>query len=245
MSNEIQEVREVQPEAAPAFDFDRHRARAIEQYHGVRPTYEDFCETIKRVLADALRSYRAGIHSIAARAKDPESFGQKAAQPSTADPQCPKYAEPLRDITDLAGARIITYFLDTVTDISRIITWQFDVLEKADKTTLLKDEEFGYQSVHYLVRLKDNRTDLPEYVRFKGLTMEIQVRTILQHAWGSSMTFSISQPTSFLGRSAAGSKPLPACSNSPTESSKPSSTPTKPSRMPQNARYCATNNSPT
>lgn len=41
----------------------------------------------------------------------------------------------------------------------------------------------GYQSIHYLVKLKQNRYELPEYARFFGMTAELQVRTILQHAW--------------------------------------------------------------
>jgi hypothetical protein len=35
--------------------------------------------------------------------KDPSSFGRKAAIPSERDPTLPKYAEPLRQIKDLAG----------------------------------------------------------------------------------------------------------------------------------------------
>jgi hypothetical protein len=34
-----------------------------------------------------------------------------------------------------------------------------------------------------LVKLKENRLALPEYARFRGLVAELQVRTILQHAW--------------------------------------------------------------
>ena len=48
---------------------------------------------------------------------------------------------------------------------------------------LLQEERFGYQSEHYLVKLKNNRTELPEYSLHRGLIAEIQVRTILQHAW--------------------------------------------------------------
>jgi hypothetical protein len=48
---------------------------------------------------------------------------------------------------------------------------------------LEREERFGYKSVHYLVELKGDRTRLPEYERFAGLVAEIQVRTVLQHAW--------------------------------------------------------------
>jgi putative GTP pyrophosphokinase len=57
-------------------------------------------------------------------------------------------------------------------------------MESSDKGDVLrKEERFGYLSVHYLVPLLRQRTDLPEYRRFDGLVAEIQVRTILQHAW--------------------------------------------------------------
>jgi ppGpp synthetase/RelA/SpoT-type nucleotidyltranferase len=42
---------------------------------------------------------------------------------------------------------------------------------------------FGYQSTHYLVKYLNTRTMMPEYTRFRNLIAEIQVRTILQHAW--------------------------------------------------------------
>lgn len=58
------------------------------------------------------------------------------------------------------------------------------MFEKSDKSYVLRQEErLGYQSVHYLVMLKQNRTTLPEYRKFENLVAEIQVRTILQHAW--------------------------------------------------------------
>lgn len=65
-----------------------------------------------------------------------------------------------------------------------IIKMQFDVLERSDKIqSLIKEDKFGYGSIHCLVRLNDNRTSLLEYTRFKGLVAEIQIRTILQHGW--------------------------------------------------------------
>ena len=48
---------------------------------------------------------------------------------------------------------------------------------------MLREERFGYQSEHYLVRLSNKRTALPEYNPHLGLVAEVQVRTILQHAW--------------------------------------------------------------
>ena len=61
---------------------------------------------------------------------------------------------------------------------------EFEVLEHRDsRQILLQEERFGYQSEHYLVKLNSKRIALPEYNSHRGLIVEIQVRTILQHAW--------------------------------------------------------------
>lgn len=44
-------------------------------------------------------------------------------------------------------------------------------------------DRFGYLSLHFIARLSDGRVELVEYRRFKGLRFEIQIRSILQHAW--------------------------------------------------------------
>jgi hypothetical protein len=90
----------------------------------------------------------------------------------------------LTDIQDLCGARVITFLPNTVAEVDKVIKEEFVVFERTDKAESLREEErFGYQSVHYIVRLRENRASLPEYRRFKDNVAEIQVRTILQHAW--------------------------------------------------------------
>jgi putative GTP pyrophosphokinase len=90
----------------------------------------------------------------------------------------------LKQITDLAGVRIITYLPSTVEEVNRLISDEFEIVELSDKgKVLIEEERFGYQSVHYLVRLRPERARLAEYERFTKSIAEIQVRTILQHAW--------------------------------------------------------------
>ncbi|VDN46192.1 protein of unknown function [Petrocella atlantisensis] len=43
-------------------------------------------------------------------------------------------------------------------------------------------DRFGYLSVHYIAELKDDAI-IPEHKKLKKLKFEIQVRTLLQHAW--------------------------------------------------------------
>lgn len=166
------------------FDFNAHRRQAVEAYQRVRPLYEAFADIIRAVLVEALRAASINVASIEVRAKAVESFGDKAATPDESDPDQPKYRNPLKQITDLTGARIITFFPRTVEEVDQVINGQFEILEKTDKADiLLKAEKLGYQSIHYLIKLTPNRVQLPEYSRCADLKAELQVRTILQHAW--------------------------------------------------------------
>jgi putative GTP pyrophosphokinase len=166
------------------FDFENHRLQAIEKYQKVRPLYAEYAGVIRNILSEAFNVQSIKIHSIEARAKAINSFGVKAATPDPDDPNKPYYPNPISDITDLAGVRVIVFFPRTLDVVDSIIKTQFDIIEKLDKTLiLLKEEKFGYGSIHYLVRLKENRINLLEYNRFNNLVAEIQIRTILQHAW--------------------------------------------------------------
>ncbi|MDR0776373.1 MAG: RelA/SpoT domain-containing protein [Azonexus sp.] len=166
------------------FDFDGHRELALAQFREVRGLYEDLVETVKRVLRDALTAANVTVHSVEARVKSLDSFANKASKPSPLNLSEPNYRDPLKDITDLAAARVITFLPGVVEQVCRCIESEFVVLEKTDKSEELMDEgRFGYQSIHFLVQMAEDRIRLPEYKRFSGLILELQVRTILQHAW--------------------------------------------------------------
>ena len=182
--NRQDEEADCEEELEEEFNFAKHRRVAVEEYLRVRSKYEDFAKAVKEILVQALRAKDIAVNSVEARAKEPESFGAKAESQSENDPGEPKYKQPLRDITDLAGIRIITFFPRTVEAVGACIREEFDVLEHTDLSrTLLQEERFGYQSEHFLVMLNGKRAGLPEYKPHRGLVAEVQVRTILQHAW--------------------------------------------------------------
>lgn len=171
------------PISPRTFDFESHERLAVERYQKVRSSYEEFAEAVRSILEKVLDTRGIKVASIEARAKSLESFRKKSSEPS-ADPSKPKYDDPMTDIQDLCGVRVITFFPNTVAEVDKTITEEFLVVERTDKAEPLRREErFGYQSVHYVVRLKENRVALPEYRKFRDMVAEIQVRTILQHAW--------------------------------------------------------------
>lgn len=103
------------------FDFEAHARTSAEAYRKVQQNYLQIAETVKHVLEESLRASEVAIHSIQARAKEMESFYRKVNQPSGSDPKVPKYPEPLKQITDLAGVRAIAFFPKTLTDIDHYV----------------------------------------------------------------------------------------------------------------------------
>jgi len=98
-----------------------------------------------------------------------------------------EYQDPLTEITDLAGIRIISYYKEDVDKINKVIEKEFDIDREnsSDKAELLDPEKFGYLSVHYVISLSPDRKKLPVWEDFANIKGEIQVRTVLQHAWAA------------------------------------------------------------
>ena len=155
---------------------------AVQEFSKLQHKYEDFANEVGRILEDALAAAGIKCQAIESRAKSVESFDSKCKK---TDPTgAPRYNNPMAEITDLAGARIITYTLGDVDRVCAFLEQHFVVQEKKDiGEERLDAGKFGYQSIHYLCQLNDNRLNLPEFARFRGMICEVQVRTVLQHVW--------------------------------------------------------------
>ncbi|MBU3101928.1 MULTISPECIES: GTP pyrophosphokinase [Clostridium] len=170
--------------ATAKFDFKLHQQNAIDEFTKFRPLHEAFSITIQTILKKCLDDKNIKYHSIEARAKSINSFAEKASKPSKNNINLPKYKNPIEEITDLTGVRIITFFPITINAVNQVLSNEFTILEKNDKSAALdKQEKLGYKSVHYLIKLKPSRCNLSEYKLFTDMVAEVQVRTILQHAW--------------------------------------------------------------
>ncbi len=152
-----------------------------EAYRRKRPTYEAWSETLCELMRTLLRSKEVDYVTVEARAKTVESFMDKIEREDKS------YDDPIEEVTDLTGLRVITYQLADIDSVSELIRANFDVDQdnSTDKSAILDADRFGYLSVHFVVSLNDKRSRLPEYNTFGGLKAEIQVRTVLQHAWAA------------------------------------------------------------
>jgi ppGpp synthetase/RelA/SpoT-type nucleotidyltranferase len=118
------------------------------------------------------------LHSVTSRCKTRDSIAGKIAKPD-------KNYSVLREITDVAGIRVVTYFAEDVDEVAAVVEGEFaiDREKSVDKRILLDPGRFGYQSLHYICTFTDDRCRLGEYLRFATIPFEVQVRSILQHAW--------------------------------------------------------------
>jgi ppGpp synthetase/RelA/SpoT-type nucleotidyltranferase len=154
----------------------------LSEYDAQRETLSEFVETVRRLLDQLVEPMRGGeakrIHLVTARLKSRDSLKAKLERQERND-------QALSDITDVCGARIITYYADDVEEVGKIVEREFvvDWENSADKGELLASDRFGYLSVHYVVTLSPSRLALPEYKPYDSIKAEIQVRSILQHAW--------------------------------------------------------------
>ena len=140
-------------------------------------TYERFTSKLDMLIRELLEINNIKVHQITCRTKDLKKLEGKLSRKKD------KYST-LSEITDLSGIRIITYFEDEVDIIANLIEKEFEIdLENSIDKRVLETDKFGYRSLHYVVSLGKSRNKISEYKIFKYIKAEIQVRSILQHAW--------------------------------------------------------------
>lgn len=161
----------------------------VEQFTLARPRFERVAD----LLVNTLRGLAAPIApgcEILARAKSVESFAEKVLRKRG------RYQQPLLEITDLAGARVVCAFDSQARAVADAIRQTFggaiDEANSLDQRTRLTASEFGYRSVHYVIQLGPGRA-LADGTReelwpglspdLHGIKVEIQVRTRLQDIW--------------------------------------------------------------
>ncbi len=148
----------------------------------LRRATDRFVALVTTLLDDAGINYL----SVNGRAKSVASFAAKADR--TRD-GLPLYADPLEEITDQIGVRVITYLHSDVTAVADLLSDQLAVLDDRDMGQETADEgRFGYASRHLLVAFDtspDTRHEQADGSTHEPLLRraQVQVRTVLQHAW--------------------------------------------------------------
>ncbi len=139
---------------------------------------EDFAAGVEDLLADAGVTY----DRVVARVKDWPSFKAKAYKKR--DNGEWMYPDPWEDIHDLIGVRVTTFHSTEIPVAIGVLKQSFTVERSVDKTAETRIAGgFGYGSHHLILTVDENSSDIAELAEYKGVSFEVQIRTVLQHAW--------------------------------------------------------------
>lgn len=145
------------------------------QFFELADQYEKLAKNLVEAMKILLSEINVSYLTIDYRIKSFDSFLKKIERK--------KCDNPFVQIEDICGIRIICYYRSDVDKICELINHEFEVLESEDKEDLLDENEFGYRSFHFIVKVKKEWLSTPNYRDFGNLKAEVQVRTNLMHTW--------------------------------------------------------------
>lgn len=106
------------------------------------------------------------------------------------------YSDPIAQMTDIVGVRFVVLLHEDVERVSQIIAagpWEARQDRDYENEKLAAPTTFAYQSNHFIVYTKDN-----DFAHGSGVSVgtpcEVQIRTLLQHAYGELTHDTIYKP---------------------------------------------------
>ncbi|MGI9156294.1 MAG: DUF429 domain-containing protein, partial [Marmoricola sp.] len=162
----------------------RPRTRSVESavsaYTEVQAALQQAASGCVALLTTMLDDAGINYLSITGRAKSVASFAAKANR-TTASART--FDDPLTQITDQVGLRVITYLHSDVSAVADLLADQFEVLDDRDMGRETASEgRFGYASRHLSLRMDDARRKVVGPALGER-PVQVQIRTVLQHAW--------------------------------------------------------------
>ena len=144
----------------------------VDQYKDKRYLFEEYTKTIHLLLEHLLRQHKSQFQTVQSRPKELSHLREKLLRKKELQ------NKPLLEMSDLAACRVIFYFEEDLDQFAETLYDEFDIVDDENKVT---PNEYNARQV--VLKLKENRFNLPEYVKFKGLLCEVQLTTVLFHAW--------------------------------------------------------------
>ena len=114
------------------------------------------------------------------RVKDVDSFIGKIFRKGK------NYKDPINDITDQVGIRFVVLYYEDIEKIGKIVesneNWEFSCDRDIEEEIEADPHHFSYQSRHYVINPKQE-IETPAGVLTPEFKCEVQIRTLLQHAY--------------------------------------------------------------
>ncbi len=142
---------------------------------------EEAAQSIRNTIVGRLHDDGLNHHDVQFRVKSAQSAAEKMSR-RTSDGRL-KYPGGLEHLDDLIGVRVILYVESDIDAVAIALTSQFICHDDEDKTAILrKNGGIGYAGRHLTLEVPQTNppTNCQEFV---GQRFEVQIRTVLQHAW--------------------------------------------------------------
>lgn len=160
--------------------MDRHCEYILEEYRENLETYTHLKDVVFMLLSKLVKENGLYVENVEARVKAEDSLCGKL------ELKGEKYAS-IKNITDILGARIITFYNDEVDVIAAIVEKNFEIdwTNSIDKRKTYDPYTFGYMSNHYICRVPSELYHEDDNPQLNEIWFEIQLRTALQHVWAT------------------------------------------------------------
>ena len=147
----------------------------LEDYRKQRENFVQLGDVVHQMLLDIAKDLGLSVLAVEHRVKTEKSLAGKLERKGDL------YAT-FEDLTDILGCRIVCFLSDEIDKIGKLVEERFvvDWENSSDKRALIKDNAFGYISLHYICTLPFGK-QWPDEIC--GKKFEIQIKTVLQHAW--------------------------------------------------------------
>lgn len=159
------------PPTRPQQTTKHDPSEAVAEYAQRRPSLVTATDHYLQLVTNLLDEAGINYLSITARTKTVESFAAKAERRMKTGE--PLYTNPLSEITDQVGLRVITYVREDVGAVANLLADEMTLIDDRDMgLETAREGRWGYASRHLIVGVEGERQPA-----------SIQVRTVLQHAW--------------------------------------------------------------
>lgn len=157
--------------------LSREAREFLDQYASGRARFEQAALEATAFIKSVLSPLPIAVHAVFGRAKQVASLRGKLRRK--------RYAHPRTAVTDLIGLRVITYFAADIDRVASQLRASLDISERKcrDARKELEEDQFGYRSVHLIARVKPRTASMASFASLKRRWFEIQIRSILDHAW--------------------------------------------------------------
>lgn len=150
--------------------------RALQDYDTWIQAHPTVAADLEAHIIDVLDDAGLTFDRVSVRIKDRTSFARKLANEAYPD------YDSFTDAHDVIGVRVITFHSSEIPQLKDALSGLFTVVRVIDKAAeTAREGRFGYASQHLIVSAKDEPWAAEDGASPKYI--EIQLRTVLQHAW--------------------------------------------------------------